>query len=155
MSVNLFDVIFCIVLLAFTLFSALRGAVRELLVLAGLVGGFLVATHYAKALAVQLNPLLRDQAAAELLAFVLLLVAGYLVGVFLASFGDLFRAGRPGCLNHLAGGVLGFAKGITISLALYWAVIAYLPTFQDEMAGSVIGAWLGHLMAYLVHAGLL
>lgn len=155
MSVNLFDVVFGIVLLAFTALSLLRGVVRELLVLLGLAVGFLVATRYAEALAVQLNPLLQDQGAAQLLAFVLLMVAGYLVGVFLAGFGDLFRRTREGCLSHLAGGVLGFAKGVTISLALYWAVMAYIPAFQDEMAGSFIGGLLGRLMAYLVHAGIL
>lgn len=155
MSVNLFDVIFAIVVVAFTLLSLLRGVLRELLVLLGLVGGFLAGTHYARALAVQLNPLLQDRGAAELLAFVLLMVAGYLVGVFLASFSDLLRRDREGCVGHIAGGVLGFAKGVTISLALYWVVMTYIPSFQDEMAGSFIGALLGKLMAYLVHANVI
>ncbi|HKI96920.1 MAG TPA: CvpA family protein [bacterium] len=149
MSINLFDIIFVVIILAFTLLSYLRGLVRELFALVGLGAGFLAATHYSRALAEQLNPLLQDRSAAELLAFVLLMVAGYLVGVFLAGFSDMFRRSPESGLSQLAGGVVGFAKGVTISLALYWVVMTHLPMFQNELAGSAIGSWLGTLLRYL------
>lgn len=149
MSINLFDVVFVIILLAFTLLSFLRGAVKEVLGLVGLVGGFLVATRYARPLAEQLNPLLQDESAAELLAFVLLILLGYFVGIFLAGFSDLFRRAPESTVSQLVGGGVGFVKGITISLALLWVVRVYIPAFQDEMAGSAIGSWLGSLLTYL------
>lgn len=149
MSVNLFDVVFVIILLAFTLLSFLRGALRELLALLGLGGGFIVATQYAGPLARQLEPLLQDAAAAELLAFVLLMVLGYFVGVFLAGFSDMFRHGPESTLSQVVGGAVGFVKGITISLALLWVVRRYVPAFQDELADSALGAWLGRLLDYL------
>jgi membrane protein required for colicin V production len=149
LSINLFDIVFVIILLAFTLLSFLRGAVKELLALLGLGGGFLAATHYAKPLAVQLQPLLADAGAAELLAFVLLMVLGYFVGVFLAGFSDMFRRTPESTLSQIVGGVVGFAKGVTISLALLWVVQVYIPAFQDEMADSAVGSWLGSLLAYL------
>lgn len=149
MSINLFDVVFVIILLAFTLLSFLRGAVKELLTLLGLIGGFIVATQYAAPLADQLDPLLQDENAAELLAFVLLVLLGYFVGVFLGGFGDMFRRAPESSAGQLVGGVIGFAKGITVSLALLWVVRVYVPAFQDEMADSAIGSWLGSLLAYL------
>ncbi len=149
MNINLFDIVFVIVLVSFTVLSFLRGAVKEVLALLGLAGGFLAATRYARPLAQQLNPLLQDGQAAQLLAFVLVMVLGYFVGVFLGGFSDLFRRSPQGALSQLVGGVVGFAKGITISLALLWVVRAYIPPFQEEMAGSMIGSWLGSLLTYL------
>jgi membrane protein required for colicin V production len=155
LSINLFDVVFVIILLAFSLLAYLRGVVRELLVLLGLVGGFLAATHYSHALAAQLNPLLQDASASELLAFVLLMVAGYLLGIFLAGFSDMFRRSPQGPLSQLAGGAVGFAKGVVVSLALVWLVNVHLTTFKGELAGSAIGHWLGSLLAYLTRANLI
>lgn len=155
MSLNLFDIVFALILLSFTLMSYLRGAVKESLVLLGLVGGFVVGVHSAGALALRLRPLLEDTNAAELLAFVLLMVLGYFAGLFLASFSDLFRRGPEGELSHLLGGVVGLVKGITISLALLWVVNVYIPAFQDELGGSVIGTWLATLMRLLKHANVI
>ena len=149
MSINLFDIVFTVVLVSFTVLSYLRGAVKEVMALLGLVGGFLAATHYAKPLAVQLDPLLNDGQAAQLLAFVLVMVLGYFIGVFLGGFMDLFRRGPEGGVSRLVAGALGFAKGTTLSLALLWVVRSYIPPFQEEMAGSMIGSWLGSLLMYL------
>jgi membrane protein required for colicin V production len=149
LSIHLFDVVFVIIIVSFSLLSYLRGAMREILSLIGLVGGFMAATRYTQALAAQLNPLLQDEKSAELLAFVLIMMLGYFLGAFLAGFGDLFRRSPEGVLSQVVGGLVGFAKGVTVALALLWVVRVYIPAFQDEMADSVIGSWLGSLLSYL------
>lgn len=149
MSIHLFDIVFVLIIVSFCLLSYLRGALRELLSLLGLVGGFMAATRYSATLAQQLNPLLQDEHASELLAFVLLMVLGYFVGVFLAGFSDMFRRSPEGGLSQFLGALVGFAKGVTVALALLWVVRVYIPAFQDEMADSVIGSWLGSLLSYL------
>lgn len=155
MSINLFDIVFVVILVSFTLLSYLRGAVKEILVLLGMAAGFLAATRYAAPLAEQLNPLLQDENAAELLAFVLLMVLGYFVGAFLAGFSDMFRRAPESTLSQIVGGVVGFGKGITVALALLWVVRVYVPAFQDEMADSVIGSWLGSLLSTLERLNLI
>jgi membrane protein required for colicin V production len=155
LSLSLFDIVFLLVLLSFTLLGYLRGALKEFMALLGLVGGFLVATRYAEPLAGQINPLLQDENAARLLAFVLLMVLGYFLGAFLAGFSDLFRRTPEGALSQLLGGLVGFGKGVTVALALLWVVRVYIPAFQDEMADSMIGSWLARLLGYLERTHLL
>lgn len=155
MSLNLFDIVFAIIILAFTMFSYLRGALRELLSLLGLAGGFLAATWYAPGLADQLQPFLPAGNAAELLSFVLIMVAGYFFGLFLGGFSDYFRRAPEGDLSRIIGGVIGFGKGATISLAVLWSVQTYLTTFQDEMVESWIGNVLVGLLDFLQGTGLI
>lgn len=155
LNLNLFDIVFTIILLAFSLFSYLRGALREMLSLLGLAGGFLAATWYAGSLADKLSPFLPSQDASELLSFVLIIVAGYFLGLFLGGFSDYFRRAPESDLSRLLGGLIGFAKGTTISLALFWAVQTYLTTFQDEMTGSIIGGMLAGMLDFLQGTGLI
>ncbi len=155
MGINLFDVVFILILLSFTLLSALRGAVKELLALLGLAVGFIAARWYAATLAEQLRPLLPDDNAAELLAFVLIVLMGYFVGVFLSGFSELFRRAPESGLSQLLGAVVGFAKGTTVSLALYWVILTYIPAFQDEMAQSRVGGMLAVLVQQLERMDLL
>jgi len=155
LSQNLFDIVFIVILLAFTLFSYLRGATRELMTLVGLAGGFLAANWYAPALAERMSPFLPESNAAELLSFVLLMVAGYFIGVFLGGFGDTFRRQPEGDVSRLFASLIGFCKGIVVSLAMFWVVQTYLPSFQDEMGESWIGGRLGYLANLLHNADIL
>ncbi|HSG06048.1 MAG TPA: CvpA family protein [Nitrospiria bacterium] len=155
MSLNVFDIVFIVLLLAFTLFSYLRGATRELMTLVGLAGGFLAANWYAVPLAGEMSPFLPEGNAAELLAFVLIMVGGYFIGVFLGGFGDTFRRQPEGDVSRLLACVIGLFKGIVVSLALFWVVQTYLPSFQDEMAESWFGGRLNRLVTMLRSAELI
>lgn len=146
MSINLFDAIVFVILVAFMLLSYVRGATRELLSLVGLVIGYWAGLKFHQDLGGMLEPIVQDLQLAELLSFVMILVAGYLVGAFVGGF----REGRPrGLLNHLIGGGVGVLKGLVVSLALYWVVIAYVPPFQDELAASRSAPYLGLLLQYV------
>lgn len=149
MNINLFDVVFAIILVAFTLLSYLRGAVQELLGLIGLAGGFFAAIWYAADLAELLRPLLPDDNAAELLSFVLIMMMGYIAGAFLSGFSDRMHRAPASSVSRVLGALIGLAKGATVSLALHWVIQIYIPAFQDEMAQSRIGSWLAGMLGYL------
>lgn len=149
MNINLFDVVFAIILVAFTLLSYLRGAVQELLGLIGLAAGFYAAIRYAADLAERLRPLLPDDNAAELLSFVLIMMMGYFAGVFLSGFSDRMHRAPASSVSRVLGALIGLAKGATVSLALHWVIQIYIPAFQDEMAQSRIGGWLAGMLGYL------
>lgn len=149
MNINVFDILFVIIVVMFTALSFLRGAMKELLGLLGLIGGYLAATWYAGALAGRLQTMLPEVAGIELLSFVLIMMGGYFVGIFLAGFSDMFRESHHTDLSSLLGGLIGFGKGVVISLAFYTVVQTYMPAFQDEMRDSLVGKWLGSLLGTL------
>lgn len=149
MELNVLDIVFAGLIVAFTLISMMRGAMREVLSLIGLLGGFLLASRFYGVLADKVEPIMPDRALGELLSFLAILVAGYVAGSFLSGFGDLFGPKRRGLLDRLLGAVFGFCKGTTVSLALFWVIKEYIPPFQDELAGSLLAETLGQLFSLL------
>ena len=148
MSINLFDAIFLIMALGFTLFSFIRGMMKEVLGLLGIALGFLGAIWYAPNLADVVKPMLPDGKTSELLGFILIMMAGYFLGRFLAGFGSLVIPFPKSFSGRVIGGVVGFGKGLVFSLATYWVVDKYIPPFQDELARSRIGGILGEIIVF-------
>ena len=145
---KVFDVAILILLVSFTLMSYLRGAMKEFFGLLGLCAGFFAANWYSPRLAEMVRPLLPDGHGAELLSFVLIMVAGYLAGSFLAGFLDTFRRTPESGLSRLVASSIGFAKGVIISLAVQWVIMAYLPEFQGHLRGSWAAGRLDSILTY-------
>jgi uncharacterized membrane protein required for colicin V production len=135
-------------MLSFTIFSFMRGMMKEVLGLLGIAMGFLAASWYAPNLAEIVRPLLPDAKTSELLAFILIMMAGYFVGTFLAGFGSQFLPSPKSFSGRMIGGAIGFGKGLVFALALFWVVKSYIPPFQDELARSRIGGILGEIIVY-------
>ena len=146
---NILDIIFIVLILAFTLMSWMRGALKEVLSLAGLGAGFAGATAFYPDLAGQLLVVVPDRALAELLSFLLILVFGYFLGVILTGLSDALSGHRNEIWNRSLGAVIGFCKGVLMSLALFWVIDSYIPPFQDELAGSIVAEELARLMALI------
>lgn len=154
MSFNVFDIVFVALLVIFVVLSFMRGFARELFILLGLLGGFLAAERLAGVLAARIEPLLPDPEAAELLAFVGIMLIGYFLGVFLGGMSDYLRDKPVGEASRMLGALMGLGKGLVVCLALYWVVAHHVPAFQDELAESWMGAWLGRVLDFLEGTGL-
>jgi len=154
-NINFFDAVFLGLLLIFFLLSYLRGMVKELFTLLGLVVGFMAGTWYAGALAVHLRPMLPDQEIADLLSFLLIMLGCYFMGIFLGGMSDFFRQEPMGPFSRMMGGIIGLAKGLVMSLTVYWVIVNYIPSFQNAMAESWMGARLGNLLLYLKQINLI
>ncbi len=146
---NVLDVVFVVLILSFTLLSVMRGAIKELLSLLGLIAGFLFANWFYKDLAGQVGGILPDPALAEVLSYLLILVVGYVGGMFLSGLGEAFRPYQSDLVNRSLGGVIGIIKGTTISLVLYWMIKSYIPPFQDELGESSLARELGRLFSFM------
>ena len=148
MSINLFDAIFLILVLGFTVFSFMKGMIKEVLGLLGVAMGFLAAGWYAPNLAEIVKPLLPDEKTSGWLAFILIMMAGYFVGRFLAGFGSLATPFPKSFSGRVIGGAIGFGKGLVFSLAIYWVVDKYIPPFREKLNLSEIGKILGEIIGY-------
>ncbi len=150
MNLNIFDILFVALPVAFFLLGYVRGAWRELLSLAGVALGAVVAGRYHHMLATMLSALISDRDFASLLSFVLILLAGYLVGGFLGGIADQqTRSHAPGGGERLLAALFGGCKGGVLDLAVFWLVTAYIPAFQAELGGSRVAVAVGQLLGYL------
>ena len=146
---NILDIIFVVLILSFTLLSWSRGALKEVLSLAGLGLGFFGATAFYPDLAEQLTPVLPDPALAELLSFLLILMLGYFAGVLFTGFSDALSGRRNESWNRILGALIGLCKGVLVSLVLFWVIDTYIPSFQDELARSLVAEELARLLAMI------
>lgn len=146
MSVNLFDVVFLVILVGFTLLGPVRGALKEGLSLIGLAIGYWAALSFHESAGDALVPIVQDGDLAGVLAFLLILGAGYLAGTFLGGATDSMTTRAAGMGAALIAAAIGLVKGLIICTSLLWLVQAHIPPFQDELAASASGPYLERLL---------
>ncbi len=112
-----------------TIRAAMRGLVRELFAVGGLLVGFVLACWYYRNVAEFLRGLVNSEPLADFCAF-LLIVSVVMIAATLA--GALIRRAASAVglspLDRLGGAAFGAARGIVLGMALLLAVTAFLPT---------------------------
>ena len=123
-----FDWLLSLVLLWLVVRGLLRGLIREIFAILGLVAGVLVASWNYPAFAGWLAQWIPNLAYASLAAFVLL-AAGVSVGVLL--LGRLVRSAARlaglGLLDRLGGALFGALRAALLGAAILMACLAFLP----------------------------
>ena len=153
MNFNLFDLVFLVILAGFGLIGTMRGVLKEALSLLGLAAGFWAGLRFHADAGSALVPIVRDDNLAELLAFLLMLAAGYLVGTFLGGMRDNAARSR-GTVDYAGSLVLGLLKGLVVCLSLYWVVDNYVPQFQGPLGDAMSAPRLEGIMDFLGHFGI-
>jgi uncharacterized membrane protein required for colicin V production len=153
LSFNLFDLVFLVILAGFGLIGTMRGILKESLSLLGLAAGFWGGLKFHESAGAVLVPIIRDEKLSELLAFILILAVGYLVGTFVGGMRDN-QARTRGTVDYAVSLVLGLVKGLVICLSLYWIVDNYVPQFQGVLGDAMSAPRLEGLMHQLERFGL-
>jgi membrane protein required for colicin V production len=126
---NPLDWLLALLVLYSTVRAAMRGLVRELFALGGLMAGFILACWYYQPVSEYLRGLVNSPPLAEFCAFLLILSA---VMVIAALAGALIHrtASAVGlsAVDRLGGAVFGAARGVVLGAAMLLAVTAFLPT---------------------------
>lgn len=150
MSVNVYDILFVALPVALFLLGYVRGAWRELLSLAGTAAGAVAGGRYHHALATQITRVISDRDFASLLAFIVILLAGYLAGGFLGGLADQqTRTHAPKSGERLLAALFGGLKGVVLDLSVYWIVLSYIPAFQAELRQSRVAEFVGQMLKFL------
>ncbi|HEX5283343.1 MAG TPA: CvpA family protein [Bryocella sp.] len=112
-----------------TIRAAMRGLVRELFALGGLLVGFVLACWYYREVAQFVRGLVNSEPLADFCAF-LLIVSLVMIAATLA--GTLVRRAASAVglspLDRLGGAAFGAVRGLVLAMALLLAVTAFLPT---------------------------
>jgi membrane protein required for colicin V production len=126
---NPLDWLLALLLVYSTVRAAIRGLVRELFALGGLVVGFLLACWYYQTAGLYLRGLVNSPPLADFCAFLLIIAA---VMVLATILGAIIRrtASAVGlsALDRLGGAAFGAVRGVVLGAALILAVTAFLPT---------------------------
>ncbi len=131
---NIFDILILVILGAFTLKGLLRGLMKELCTLVGLIVGALLALNFSHPLAVKMMasfslPEQLCSILAFLAIFLLTILLFGLVGMILSRYVKLMYVGG---LNRVAGGLFGLIQGlIIVSLLVFALTLRPLPAGLD------------------------
>ena len=126
---NPLDWLLALLIVYSTIRAAMRGLVRELFALAGLVVGFLLACWYYQSLGSYLRGLINSQPLADFCAFLLIVTVVMILATILgAVLRRTASAVGLSALDRLGGAAFGAARGIILGVALVLAVTAFLPT---------------------------
>jgi membrane protein required for colicin V production len=126
---NPLDWLLAVLLVYSTIRAAMRGLVRELFALGGLLVGFVLACWYYRAVAEFLRGLVNSEPLADFCGFLLItslvMVAATLVGTLVRRAASAIGLSP---LDRLGGAAFGVARGTVLGVALLLAVTAFLPT---------------------------
>lgn len=120
---NWLDIAFLAILVLSGIAGLVRGLAREVLGLAGLVGGFLLALLFAPNLAPKLERWVTHPLAYPAAFLVLVLATMLAAEIAGGLLTRLVEAVRLSCLNRLAGGLFGLARGALLVVLAYLGLL--------------------------------
>ena len=108
-----------------------QGLFRSVCSLAGLIFGLLLAAWNYGRIAALVLPLVRVEAIADAIGFVLIALLVMAVATIIGNIlSKMVRGIGLGCLDRLAGGVFGFLQGALLITIAILAVVAFFPKAQ-------------------------
>jgi membrane protein required for colicin V production len=132
---NTFDIAVVLVVGGLTVLGFFKGMVKQLVALAGVVAGYMMAMRFyepASHFFTSFRP-----GTAKVISFIAIfavcIVCAHIIGELV---GKLFGISGLGLLNRIGGGLVGFLKGCVIVSLAAMAVIAFHPTNNTLFKGS-------------------
>ncbi len=129
---NKFDLIILAVMLVFTAIGAWRGLVREVISALTWVLSGVLAWFFAGKLSAIFKGMVDDPALRQLLAFVLIFIAVFVLGIVASWFIHKHLPRKRGfrIANNVLGGLIGAARGGVIVIAVF--LVAGLTSFPQR-----------------------
>ncbi len=148
MEVNVFDIVVAVFLAVMVGFGFYRGVFHELVGTVGLI----VAAVIANVCSPDLKPYISTAIAGDTVAWVIAWVALFLFALLLMHgvawlLGKLMSSLSIGWINRLAGGAVGFLKGVLIASLIVFA----LEFLTAHIGGLHLTGWMkgSHMVPYL------
>jgi membrane protein required for colicin V production len=146
-----FDILFTGILLISTISALFKGLVREIISLAAIILGFILAVFYYPLPAAKLLEFCRTESIANLLGFLLIFLGCILLGAIATFIVNRFvKAASLKWADRLMGAIFGLVRGWVISSILVVAIIAF-PIRDNLMARSTLAPYLLAGARILIH----
>jgi membrane protein required for colicin V production len=136
------DYLFAGIVVISTIFAMRKGLIREIVSLAALIGGFVLAGLYYRVPAAWLAGYTQTESVAELLGFLIIFAGCIVIGIIITIIINRFvKAASLKWIDRLLGGIFGFLRGWAISSILALALIAF-PIKEDMIARSSLAPFM-------------
>ncbi len=131
---NKLDIIFIAILSITLIRGLLRGIVKELIGIGGIIGAFLIASNFYNHIIKYIEQIISDEKIAAIIAFASLFIVTLLLIYFLgAIIREFLKSLSLGWLDRIGGAAFGFLKGILIS-----SLIIFMLTLMLSPSSSLI-----------------
>ncbi len=132
------DIFFAAILLISTVCALLKGLAREIISLAALICGFILAALFYRIPAGRLAEFSRTESVANLLGFLIIFFGCIVIGIIAAYIVNRFvKAASLKGIDRILGGIFGFLRGWAVSSIVVIALIAF-PVRENMMSGSFL-----------------
>lgn len=138
---TLLDLTFAIIILVSTIAATTKGLVREIVSIVALLGGFMLAAIYYQVPGAWFASLMRSEALAQLLGFLIIFVGCLLIGALVSFFINKFvKMASLEWVDRLLGAVFGFLRGWLICSIIVIGLVAF-PVKEDLLARSILAPY--------------
>ena len=136
---NWLDVVLAVIVAASIIASFRQGLTREVIKLASVVVGLLLASWFYGMAGGFLEPYIGSPGVTKLLGFVLVFFGVLLLGTLISfAAGRLLKLSGLSVSDHLLGACFGLARGLFICIALFMAVLAFVPETGSKAPDALV-----------------
>lgn len=151
---TIFDYIVLIIIGLSVILSVMRGVVREVLAIVGLVAAFYVGVTYTNQLLPMMPVDIPNDALRVLAAFLVLFLATLLLATLLGiALSAIFKKAGLGWLNRFLGALFGVARGLLIVCVIVFLAgltdIPKDPRWRNAMFSAPIEALVANLLPWV------
>jgi membrane protein required for colicin V production len=146
MSFTWLDIVLAGIVVVAVIVGLAKGFIREVIGLAAVILGVILAGQYYENLAALLQSVIANNELSDFVSFLLIFIVVVIAGWIMATILSRFAKGPLKIANHLLGGVFGFLKGCLISGVV---VLALLVFSVDRKA--VVNSWLAPYALYITN----
>ncbi len=132
----MFDIVVLVVVAVLTLLGLWKGLVRQIVGLAGVAAGYVIATKFYGPLAAKFLTGFRP-ATGRVISFLAIFIACIIAASIIGWIAEkLMNTAGLGILNRIGGGILGAAKGYLIVSVAVVMMVSFLPLHSGVFKGS-------------------
>ncbi len=140
MSFNWFDVVLIIIIAIAVIIGVIKGLVRQIIGIAAVVVGFILAMTYFDHAAEFLSQYIKNNMFSRLLGFLAIFFVVIIAGGILSWLLSKLMKGPLKFVNHVLGAALGLIEGILICGVIVLAQMMF-PVNQDHLYGSELAPY--------------